>query len=176
MLKRKADGPSPLFLGVLVYDADNFRWMEPSNNFLLQPEPVNVLSCFLSSVKTVRFDVVGFGFVIFSSDDDLKLWHAKILPEVATPPSRNLRCPLPVPDQEEKKVGYRAWIRTMNNASKGRCVTVTPRGKSEDETVKAKPVIRKGNVGVRWRGTSEEPCPSDRSLRDGFRFAIYSRQ
>jgi hypothetical protein len=24
---------------------------------------------------------------------------------------------------------YRAWIRTMNNASKGRCVTVTPRGK-----------------------------------------------
>src|SRR4029077_15508795 len=25
--------------------------------------------------------------------------------------------------------GYRAWIRTMNNASKGRCVTVTPRGK-----------------------------------------------
>src|ERR1700756_1188144 len=33
--------------------------------------------------------------------------------------------------------GYRAWIRTMNNASKGRCVTVTPRGKSEDETLKA---------------------------------------
>jgi hypothetical protein len=27
--------------------------------------------------------------------------------------------------------GYRAWIRTMNNASKGRCVTVTPRGKKE---------------------------------------------
>src|SRR5438067_10914959 len=26
--------------------------------------------------------------------------------------------------------GYPAWIRTMNNASKGRCVTVTPRGKS----------------------------------------------
>ena len=25
-------------------------------------------------------------------------------------------------------IGYRAWIRTMNNASKGRCVTVTPRG------------------------------------------------
>ena len=24
---------------------------------------------------------------------------------------------------------YPAWIRTMNNASKGRCVTVTPRGK-----------------------------------------------
>src|SRR6266496_3395806 len=24
--------------------------------------------------------------------------------------------------------GYPAWIRTMNNASKGRCVTVTPRG------------------------------------------------
>jgi hypothetical protein len=23
---------------------------------------------------------------------------------------------------------YPAWIRTMNNASKGRCVTVTPRG------------------------------------------------
>jgi hypothetical protein len=27
--------------------------------------------------------------------------------------------------------GYRAWIRTMNNASKGRCVTVTPRGKEK---------------------------------------------
>jgi hypothetical protein len=26
---------------------------------------------------------------------------------------------------------YRAWIRTMNNASKGRCVTVTPRGKKQ---------------------------------------------
>ena len=39
--------------------------------------------------------------------------------------------------------GYRAWIRTMNNASKGRCVTVTPRGKCEDETVKAKPGLRK---------------------------------
>ena len=26
--------------------------------------------------------------------------------------------------------GYPAWIRTKNNASKGRCVTVTPRGKS----------------------------------------------
>src|SRR5213595_4001875 len=25
---------------------------------------------------------------------------------------------------------YPAWIRTKNNASKGRCVTVTPRGKS----------------------------------------------
>jgi hypothetical protein len=25
--------------------------------------------------------------------------------------------------------GYPAWIRTKNNASKGRCVTVTPRGK-----------------------------------------------
>jgi hypothetical protein len=24
--------------------------------------------------------------------------------------------------------GYPAWIRTKNNASKGRCVTVTPRG------------------------------------------------
>ena len=32
----------------------------------------------------------------------------------------------------------------MNNASKGRCVTVTPRGKSEDETLKAKPLLRKG--------------------------------
>jgi hypothetical protein len=30
--------------------------------------------------------------------------------------------------------GYRAWIRTMNNASKGRCVTVTPRGKKERAT------------------------------------------
>jgi hypothetical protein len=28
--------------------------------------------------------------------------------------------------------GYRAWIRTMNNASKGRCVTVTPRGKKPE--------------------------------------------
>jgi hypothetical protein len=26
------------------------------------------------------------------------------------------------------KRGYPAWIRTKNNASKGRCVTVTPRG------------------------------------------------
>jgi hypothetical protein len=42
-----------------------------------------------------------------------------------------------------KQVGYRAWIRTMNNASKGRCVTVTPRGKTEDETLKAKPDLRK---------------------------------
>jgi hypothetical protein len=25
--------------------------------------------------------------------------------------------------------GYPAWIRTKNNASKGRCVTVTPRGR-----------------------------------------------
>ena len=25
-------------------------------------------------------------------------------------------------------IGYPAWIRTKNNASKGRCVTVTPRG------------------------------------------------
>ena len=24
--------------------------------------------------------------------------------------------------------GYPAWIRTKNNASKGRCVTITPRG------------------------------------------------
>jgi hypothetical protein len=30
------------------------------------------------------------------------------------------------------KSGYRAWIRTMNNASKGRCVTVTPRGKKPE--------------------------------------------
>ena len=28
-----------------------------------------------------------------------------------------------------RRSGYPAWIRTMNNASKGRCVTVTPRGK-----------------------------------------------
>jgi hypothetical protein len=27
-------------------------------------------------------------------------------------------------------LGYPAWIRTKNNASKGRCVTVTPRGMS----------------------------------------------
>jgi hypothetical protein len=27
-----------------------------------------------------------------------------------------------------ERVGYPAWIRTKNNASKGRCVTVTPRG------------------------------------------------
>jgi hypothetical protein len=32
------------------------------------------------------------------------------------------------------RVGYRAWIRTMNNASKGRCVTVTPRGKEQSVT------------------------------------------
>jgi hypothetical protein len=31
----------------------------------------------------------------------------------------------------------------MNNASKGRCVTVTPRGKTEDETLKAKPGLGK---------------------------------
>ena len=31
----------------------------------------------------------------------------------------------------------------MNNASKGRCVTVTPRGKTEDETLKAKPELGK---------------------------------
>ena len=29
---------------------------------------------------------------------------------------------------DAKSSGYPAWIRTMNNASKGRCVTVTPRG------------------------------------------------
>jgi hypothetical protein len=28
----------------------------------------------------------------------------------------------------EISIGYPAWIRTKNNASKGRCVTVTPRG------------------------------------------------
>jgi hypothetical protein len=27
-----------------------------------------------------------------------------------------------------RRRGYPAWIRTKNNASKGRCVTVTPRG------------------------------------------------
>jgi hypothetical protein len=31
-------------------------------------------------------------------------------------------------DQEQEEESYPAWIRTMNNASKGRCVTVTPRG------------------------------------------------
>ena len=50
----------------------------------------------------------------------------------------------------------------MNNASKGRCVTVTPRGKTEDETLKAKPGLRKGNVGV-GRGTSQT---LERSLLD----------
>ena len=29
-----------------------------------------------------------------------------------------------------KKSGCPAWIRTMNNASKGHCVTVTPQGKN----------------------------------------------
>ncbi len=29
---------------------------------------------------------------------------------------------------ERLEGGYPAWIRTKNNASKGRCVTVTPRG------------------------------------------------
>jgi hypothetical protein len=44
----------------------------------------------------------------------------------------------------ENKDGYRAWIRTMNNASKGRCVTVTPRGKKEISTlVKANSTHRK---------------------------------
>ena len=32
---------------------------------------------------------------------------------------------------EGKRIGYPAWIRTMNNASKGRCVTVTPRGTAD---------------------------------------------
>ena len=41
--------------------------------------------------------------------------------------------------------GCRAWIRTMNNASKGRCVTVTPRGKGQAELVKANPWARKLN-------------------------------
>jgi hypothetical protein len=36
--------------------------------------------------------------------------------------------------QTQNETGYRAWIRTMNNASKGRCVTVTPRGKEESVT------------------------------------------
>lgn len=31
-------------------------------------------------------------------------------------------------DGAGERGGYPAWIRTMNNASKGRCVTVTPRG------------------------------------------------
>src|SRR6202041_2142449 len=48
-------------------------------------------------------------------------------------------CPLSV----QIEFNYRAWIRTMNNASKGRCVTVTPRGKTEDETLKAKPGLGK---------------------------------
>ena len=33
-------------------------------------------------------------------------------------------------DHDQEEESYPAWIRTMNNASKGRCVTVTPRGKS----------------------------------------------
>jgi hypothetical protein len=54
----------------------------------------------------------------------------------------------------------------MNNASKGRCVTVTPRGKSEDETLKAKPGLRKGqcfsSVGAELCGQrireNKAPC------------------
>ena len=32
-----------------------------------------------------------------------------------------------------KESGYPTWIRTMNNASKGRCVTVTPSGNAETQ-------------------------------------------
>ncbi len=35
---------------------------------------------------------------------------------------------LPLQELEGILIGYPAWIRTKNNASKGRCVTVTPRG------------------------------------------------
>jgi hypothetical protein len=49
----------------------------------------------------------------------------------------------------------------MNNASKGRCVTVTPRGKSEDETLKAKPGIRKGQY---WAGGETEKPLSGRKF------------
>jgi putative endonuclease len=34
----------------------------------------------------------------------------------------------PVRQASNRSGGYPAWIRTKNNASKGRCVTVTPRG------------------------------------------------
>ena len=44
---------------------------------------------------------------------------------------------------------YPAWIRTMNNASKGRCVTVTPRG------IDLEPVIHRAQ---------SEPAPRDQSL------------
>jgi hypothetical protein len=42
--------------------------------------------------------------------------------------------------------GYRAWIRTMNNASKGRCVTVTPRGKARTKYLRQNPVFARGNI------------------------------
>ena len=40
--------------------------------------------------------------------------------------------------------GYPAWIRTMNNASKGRCVTVTPRG-----------IAVRQRSGAKWPGAYE---------------------
>jgi hypothetical protein len=51
----------------------------------------------------------------------------------------------------------------MNNASKGRCVTVTPRGKSEDETLKAKPGIRKGQY---WCGRRDRKGISQKITKD----------
>src|SRR5438132_12767314 len=53
-----------------------------------------------------------------------------------------------VPDES----GYPAWIRTKNNASKGRCVTVTPRGKSAGRFT-----IFDGATEVATRGTKNLP-------------------
>jgi hypothetical protein len=36
----------------------------------------------------------------------------------------------------------------MNNASKGRCVTVTPRGKARTKYLRQNPVFARGNIGA----------------------------
>ncbi len=56
--------------------------------------------------------------------------------------------------------GYPAWIRTKNNASKGRCVTVTPRGKSAGRFT-----IFDGATEVATRGTKNLPTRTKFLLR-----------
>jgi hypothetical protein len=58
--------------------------------------------------------------------------------------------------------GYRAWIRTMNNASKGRCVTVTPRGKARTKHLRQNPGFARGNIGT---GSKTENAFHRRSQR-----------
>src|SRR5438552_8737184 len=56
--------------------------------------------------------------------------------------------------------GYPAWIRTKNNASKGRCVTVTPRGKSASRFT-----IFDGATEVATGGTKNLPTRTKFLLR-----------